>query len=219
LVDGDGDGRLDLLSGSNCCDPSGFIFFRRKEDGAWEPRRHLQTKVPNRADYVDMGRSFLTAADWNGDGVPDLLWMESKDIRVAPGPFLGKDLLSKDPIPLTEQIEFRPKLTDPQEYIADFAVADWDGDKKPDLLVRSAIYQGTGTITWYRNLGGPGLTRLAPGKPLLRIPPNETIHGFCVCDWNADGRADLMVTRFERLSQQANEKPQYRESVWLYPRE
>ncbi len=213
MADFDGDGRPDLLSGSNCCDPLGFILFRRKEDGSWEERRELKVTIPNKVSGFHFGRSFVTAADWNGDGVPDLLWREGKGILVAAGPFQ-----SDGPIPLVHRLDFNLADVPEGAYIADFAVADWDRDGKPDLLVRRAGNGGEG-IAWYRNLGGPGLTKLAEGKPLVQFPAEESANGFCVCDWNGDGRPDLVVTRFERLPRKGDDPWEYRESVWLYLRE
>ena len=41
-MDFDGDGRLGLLSGSNCCDSLGFHLFRRKANGSWAPLKRLE---------------------------------------------------------------------------------------------------------------------------------------------------------------------------------
>jgi len=213
-VDFDGDGRLDLLSGSNCCDPLGFVFFRRREDGGWEPLRHLKVRPPSNEAPVDLVRSFVTAADWDGDGLSDLLWREHGAILVAPGPFNDAK-----PIVLARRLEISPKVVPGEGSLADFAVADWDRDGKPDLLVRSEARGMGGTIRWHRNLGAPGLTKLAKGMVMVEFPGDQSIEGFCVCDWNADGRPDLVVTRFERLpTKNPLERQQYRESVWFYPR-
>ena len=48
----------------------------------------------------------------------------------------------------------------PKEFVIDFAVADWDRDGKPDLLVRQVFLdQGKQGIYWYKSLGGTGLPR------------------------------------------------------------
>ena len=218
MVDFDGDGRLDLISGSNCCDPNGLIAFLRKQDGSWEPRREIKVMLPGGAlpNFL-MARSFVTAADWNGDGVPDLLWMRPKEIRVALGP-----ITCEGPISLTHRLNIGYSLAHELSGIADFAVADWDHDGKLDVLVRARDvgerWEGW-EITCYRNVGGPGLTRLAAGKSLLRVQSTGYADGFCVCDWNADGRPDLMVTRCERLPRTAErEDDEHRESVLVYLR-
>ncbi len=193
-MDFDGDGRLDLLSGSNCCDPSAFHLFRRKADGSWAPIQRRELTPP----ILDSVPTFVSAADWNGDGVADLLCRASdgKGILVALGP-----LKEEGPIAVSREIDFTPK-----EYVESFAVADWDRDRKPDLLVRQEKPEtGKAGIYWYQNLGGAGLTKLAEGRLLLEIKPDARVGGFCVCDWSGDGRPGLIVTRSG--------------SVWFYPRE
>jgi len=217
-VDFDGDGRLDLISGSNCCDPNGFIVFLRKQDGSWEPRRELKVTGPSGVPLNFMVGSFVTAADWNGDGVPDLLWRGPKEIRVALGP-----ITCDGPISLQHRLDIGYHLAHELSQIADFAVADWDRDGNLDLLVRARDvgehWEGW-EIAWYRNLEGPGLTRLATGKPLLRVQSTGLADGFCVCDWNADGLPDLMVTRCERLPSTGERgHAEHRESVLVYLRQ
>jgi hypothetical protein len=188
LVDFDGDGRLDLLTGSNSADKAAFHLFRRNKDGSWAPRRRLEVTPESKVCQL-MGGSFVTAADWNRDGVPDLLIRAvlGSGILVALGPFK-----ENEPIPLTHEIDFTPK-----GFVTDFAVADWDRDGKPDLLVRQVfLNQGNKHgIYWYRNLGGAGLPKLAEGKLLVEFSSDVHIAGFCVGDWNGDGWPDLIVTQ------------------------
>ena len=151
-MDFDGDGRLDLLSGSNSGDSAAFHLFRRKEDG---------------------------------------------------------------PIALTHEIDFAPK-----GFVMDFAVADWDRDGKPDLLVRQEFLDGKGKygIYWYKNLGGAGLPKLAEGKLLVETS-DTNVEGFCVDDWNGDGWPDLIVTRDVLTPATPDGKQEWRGTVWLYLRE
>lgn len=198
-MDFDGDGRLDLLSGSNCCDSEGFHLFRRNANGSWAPRQRLQLPYPN--DALSRQLSFVTAADWNGDGVPDLLWLApaaqwQQGIQVAYGPFQ-----ENEPIGPAHEIDFTPK-----GYVLDFAVANWDRDGKPGLLVRQKLPNPYGKegIYWYKNVGGAGRPKLAEGKLLMgeaalgvqnSSDASTKVEGFCVCDWNGDGWPDLIVTR------------------------
>jgi hypothetical protein len=103
----------------------------------------------------------------------------------------------------------------------DFAVADWDRDGKPDLLVRQEFLDGGGKygIYWYKNLGGAGLPKLAEGKLLVEIPSDMHVQGFCVCDWNGDGWPDLIVTRDVYFPATPAGKQDCRGTVWLYLRE
>jgi hypothetical protein len=216
LVDFNGDGRLHLLSGSNCCDPLGFHFFRRKADGSWAPRQRLEVTYPGKFPPFRQ-ESFVTTADWNGDGIPDLLAVGpyGQGILLALGPFR-----EKEPIALSQEIDFTPRPVPGEGYVLGFGVADWDRDGKPDLLVQHSSQDGTGGIYWYQNLGGPGLPKLAAGKLLVESTRGMHVRGFCVCDWNGDGWPDLIVTRDEARGTNDQGRPVgWRGSVWLYLRE
>ena len=209
-MDFDGDGRLDLLSGSNCCDRGAFHLFRRKADGSWAPNQRLEMAPPENVRCL--GGGVVTVVDWNGDGVPDLLSLASGGgLVVGLGPFPeGK------PIPVSREIDLAPR-----EYVGDFAVADWDRDGKPDLVVRQVenVKTGKAGIYWYRNLGGPGLTKLAERKLLLEITRDMHVYGFCVCDWSGDGYPGLIVTRQDLAPGGPDGKGEWRGSAWFYPRE
>lgn len=213
-MDFDGDGRLDLLSGSNCCDSLAFNLFRRRKDGSWAPRQRYMVKPPADSGWkIQRGLNVVTAADWNGDGTPDLLFAPSQNpgVYVAFGPFVeGKE------IALSHEIALKPRGT-----VFALAVADWGRDGKLDLLVGQTLDDGTRGIFWYRNLGGPGKPRLADGKLLVADPSEiDVIKGFCVCDWNDDGRPDLLVTRETRFQKPPGSGPWHRRgSVWAYLRE
>jgi hypothetical protein len=148
LADFGGDGRPHLLAGSNCCDGLGFHLFRRTADGSWAPRKRLELEYPDKT-WPFRQESFVTAADWNGDGVPDLLAVGpyGQGILVAPGPLKGDG-----PFALRREIDFtpRPGPLPKGGYVVDFAVADWDRDGKPDLLVRQILPGGKGVSTGTR---------------------------------------------------------------------
>ena len=46
LADYDGDGRLDLISGSDCCQEGCFYVFRRLKDGGFAPRQQVKPVFP-----------------------------------------------------------------------------------------------------------------------------------------------------------------------------
>ena len=211
-MDFDGDGRLDLITGSHSGDKAAFHLFRRNKDGSWAPRQRFEVAPENKVGNL-VGTTFVTAADWNGDGAPDLLigGALGNGILVALGPFK-----ENEPIALSQELDFTPK-----GFVMDFAVADWDRDGKPDLLVRQEFLNGGGKygIYWYKNLGGAGLPKLAEGKLLVEMSSDMQVQGFCVCDWNGDGWPDLIVTRDFLNPATPDGKQDWRGTVWLYLRE
>ena len=133
MADFDGDGRLDLLSGSNCCDPYGLHLFRRRTDGSFEPRRHLAVDVP-RGDYeIPTHRSRPFVTDWDGDGLADLLlsqWHEREVGRISWFRNVGRPGQ-----PRYEEGRTLVPGTERPPYNSGFCVIDWDGDRQPDLLM------------------------------------------------------------------------------------
>ena len=78
---------------------------------------------------------------------------------------------------------------------------DWDGDGRTDVLIGT----GEGTVYWLRNEATEGAVQL--GFPRMLLAPRakvmkddrsytERVGGrlkLAVCDWNADGKADLLI--------------------------
>jgi hypothetical protein len=193
LVDLDGDGRTDVLSGSW---PGEVYFFRRKPDGtfaAGQTLKHADGKP------VNVGRaSAAFAFDLDGDGRLDLIvGTLTGEVFLLPGqrgkeaPVFGKAV----------PVEAGGK---PVRVKGDAApvIADWDGDGKPDLLVGAE----DGSVVWHRNTGTPGKPRFEAARPLIGKSPvgwagdDRRRKGewglrvkFCVVDWDGDGRLDIVL--------------------------
>ena len=67
MADYDGDGRPDLISGSNCCDPLGLYYFPGTRGGLG-PRREVFANFHNQRQrrWFNRGYTRFSAADWNG---------------------------------------------------------------------------------------------------------------------------------------------------------
>jgi FG-GAP-like repeat len=212
LADFDGDGRLDLLSGSNCCDPYGLHIFRRRRDGSFEPRRHLEVDVPAEDRESPTHQSRLCVTDWDGDGQPDLLFTTTK----ASCLYVGTRRPDGDEPMRVRRVD----LPGPPCLITgNLAVADWDSDGLADLVLGQWHTREFGRISWFRNVGRPGEPRFEEGRALVpgtEGPPYNS--GFCVMDWDGDGRLDLLLARVEQ--RQDPSRPNgwdIRGRLWLYP--
>jgi hypothetical protein len=217
LVDLDGDGRTDILSGSW---PGELYFFRRQPDGKFAAGVVLKGRDGKPLNVGSAAAAFAT--DWDGDGVIDLVvGTLLGEVWLIPGEGKGKPLVFGKP----RRLEAAGK---PIKVSGDAApaVADWDGDGKLDLIVGAE----DGSVVWYRNVGTARAPRLEAARPLvgkspvgwggddrrgprdwgLRVKP-------CVFDWDGDGRPDLLLGDMcggfnARPDQTAQEKEEERQA-------
>lgn len=151
--------------------------------------------------------SKLHFADWNGDGLRDLLVGQT-----GPG---GHDLVMYrntgtetepkfgEPVPLELP---GPKMSRPSPY-----VVDWDQDGKLDLLFgteRAAVH-------FFRNVGSNQEPKLEKGVK-LDLASEEFAKGYRsridVTDWNGDGKQDILVGNFYSNKEPAGG------NIWLFLR-
>jgi hypothetical protein len=186
LVDLDGDGRRDLISGSW---PGELYFFRGLEGNRFAAAEVLKDAKGN---PIKLGSaSAVFAADWRGKGVLDLIVGNIEgDVYLVPNegrktkPAFGKaEKLRADGKEIKVAGDSGP------------CVADWDGDGRLDLLVGA----GDGSVTLFRNTG----KGLAAGQVLVpamnrdaKAPCVGHRTKVCVVDYNGDGRPDLLVGDF-----------------------
>jgi hypothetical protein len=214
LADYTGDGRLDLLSGANCCQcPYGFYVFRRLAGGKFAPRQRVDLRFPEKQfDDFSLSRNGLAGqtrvavADWNGDGIPDLLVLvPTRTLGIVYGPLKGKD-------DLTVQ-RLWPKDSEPSwlTETTSLCVVDWDRDGLPDLVLG-----GPHSVFWLRNVGTRKKPQLDSPRLLIKSPA-AIITGIAVADWDGDGRPDLIVSRLEQKKTGKGFAPEHHK-VWVYLR-
>jgi hypothetical protein len=219
LADYDGDGRVDLVAGSDCCQDGCFYVFRRRKDGGFAPRQAVKPIFPpeqfGRVSN-DALQSRVAVGDLNGDGKSDVLigGRFSPHVGVVYGPLDGKDELTvqrlwpkgKEPLSPTNRLN------------TNLVLADWDRDGLPDLVLGFTERSGTGWrsrgVSWCRNVGTKKEPKFGPPQLLVEDKDREEISGLCVADWNGDGRPDLIASRIEYKGTGTA----WRQKVWVYLR-
>ena len=187
-ADWDGDGTLDLLTGSM----GRRLHLARGRrvrglDGTPELRFEPVVNFRRGGTGLDVpDRLFPAVLDWTGDGHADVLIPDDAGrLLVYPGdgtPDLG------EPIELRGD-GFDLRVADHWGRVkgnrTGLDVADWDGDGLRDLVV-NRFHAG---VFLHR---GRADGRFGPAEPLV-VPLYSHLAGPSVCDWNRDGTPDLLI--------------------------
>ncbi|MGB8579318.1 MAG: Ig-like domain repeat protein [Candidatus Sulfotelmatobacter sp.] len=186
IADLSGDGKLDVLAAyyGPCCGPTGITgVLTGKGDGTFQPG----------ASYAGVGGGSVTVGDVNGDGKPDLIvTYPCEDTSFCNNSTVGVMLGNGDGT-------FQPQVAynSGGYQAASVAIADIDGDGKPDLLVAN----GCGYFNSISSPCASGTVALLRGNGDGTFQP-ATIYGsggfyalsIAPADLNGGGRLDALVT-------------------------
>ncbi len=138
VADADGDGLLDILVGQDSPgDPAANVVFYRNTGTAREPV--LAAPMPLGAPIAGVSRPSPYLCDWDGDGKRDLL-LGTERAQVL---FLRNTGTEKQPAYAAPEQIALPGF-DTACYRCRIAVADWNNDGKPDLLIGNRTGDRTG---------------------------------------------------------------------------
>jgi hypothetical protein len=178
ITDLDGDGRQDICAVNNGSF-NGLVVFRNTST----PGAISFASPYNHADPFSDVAGELTVADFDGDGKPDIAANWSQGLKV----FQNKS--SNGVIALTDVLLENAGNGGGQTY--DCAVADVNGDGKPDIFVSSNFYQHP-KVSVYLNISTN--EKISFTKPVdFSLEDSDTDNKVIAADIDGDGKADIVV--------------------------
>jgi hypothetical protein len=209
VADWNGDGRKDLV----VADGRGWVWLFLNEGTDARPVLGRGRRLAAEGRPIDgTSRGSVLVRDWNGDGLPDLLFA-----MVGEGPTANPDwpprnadarndrgfLYYRNVGTRTQPVLAAPKwikagpaaveidVTRPN--LGDFV--DWDGDGRKDFL--ACEFENECRVWRRTDAGGPGAKPVfagpAEGETVLAPWTDQMISGLDARDWDGDGDVDLLT--------------------------
>eukprot|EP00435_Cladocopium_sp_Y103_P064154 s151_g25.t2 len=207
IADLDGDGRLDVLVAVDPGDAKvcRWRYFRRAAAGTFlgsldNPLAEMEHTFIRRAYISKWNPWDLHVADWNSDGLPDILFVD-------PGSQFGsywKVISSYQHVVdrhlrRNSQFDMYEDIRLPTQSGASFIVEDWNKDGFEDVMVFSMdTYSRNESMTFRRYEFQP---RGMKEMDVFSVPFNRNhtwdrdgLDNFALVDWDRDGSLDLLIS-------------------------
>jgi hypothetical protein len=179
---------------------TGDAQFKEDKDGSYvEYNGKIYRNTASKQVLVTGCASSVAVADWNGDGLLDLI---VGDISGHVSVYLNEGTKEHYAFGKPTRLKANGKEITVPQGDAGPCVADWDGDGLLDLIVGC----GDGSVIFYRNIGtareptlAEGVVLIPPGKieydvEKMSTEPTRGVRAkVCVVDYNGDGLPDLLV--------------------------
>jgi hypothetical protein len=190
-ADLDGDGDLDLISGSlaqtarggDASSSENFLYYFRNDGTRTEPRLH-RVPLPREGEFPNSGLSSPRFIDWTGDGLLDLIVSAHRQI------YLFRNIGSPQDPRFAAHSEALPARWG-NSPLAAVQFLDWNGDGLLDGANAARVYPNSGR-------GSPGIFE----SPISLLRPGQTIQHLSgigddwsfqrLFDLDRDGEIDLM---------------------------
>ncbi|MDP9221750.1 MAG: VCBS repeat-containing protein, partial [Actinomycetota bacterium] len=187
LADWDGDGKLDLIA------------VKKANTGTHTTEVHILSGASNFQNFILQTGTALHEtnqtwdfhmADWDGDGRPDLIAIKkldtgtnSTEVHILSGAANFQNFILQTGTVLPETgSEF------------EFAVADWNGDGRPDLIAIKKSGTGTNSTEVHVLSGASNFQDFLLQTGTALAETDQTF-SFDVTDWNGDGKLDLVAVK------------------------
>ncbi len=174
LGDLDGDGRIELIAGNN----SGQIsIYRSTSEGGFAFNTNYNFQTVNAPSYP-------VVCDIDGDGKNDIVVVSTVSDQLS----ILRNTTVSNVFSFAEKVSYQ---TNRLPVGVSIKINDFDGDSKPDILV------GYDSLSLFRNTSTPGV--ISFNKRIV-YPLGQSLGGLDVCDIDADGKPDLLISAATSIS-------------------